>query len=215
MKPTALILITMLAFVSACAHSQGTSYEISGAGPIKIVMTSTEKSWEAILYNENTGKAWFRFPTYWRIIKEKEELPKSHYIVRMIGIGGEYWAAIRMDTQSGRCWTVNESWVEIENNPILLGTNGQFNFEFISRNSSWNAVVYNETTGEAWTISSNRWQKIKEDRIVPQSRYLVRMTGGHEWGGLAIRTDTRTGRCWEIEQMPGYIQWREMEMEKK
>jgi hypothetical protein len=213
MKPGIMILLAGLMLICACAPYQGSPSGISTNGALNLVVTSTGYSWVTMRYNEITGETWFQVPYLWHTIGEEKKLSDSWYIVRMIGFGENQWAAIRLDTRSGRCWIMNDFyWIETTDNLSPESTEGPFNLEMVSTGSDWDAIWYNESTGESWWRFPGHWRPVKESEIGPNSRYLVRMAGEEDWGWIAIRMDARTGRCWMIEEMDGDLQWVEMEM---
>lgn len=210
-KPEIIFLLLILLLITGCAHVPS---QTSTGGAMQLVMTSTGYSWVAMRYNEVTGETWFQFPYYWRTIGEKESLPESNYIIRMVGFGGDYWAAIRMDTRSGRCWMVQDSyWVRIENEPSTSLAGGPFNLEMVSNGSVWEAIRYNENTGQSWLHFQDKWRTIEETEKPINSNYILRMVGENGW--LAIRMDIHSGRCWMTEKKDGFFHWVDMEMDVK
>lgn len=68
----------------------------------------------SIKYHIYTGEAWKTGPKKWIKIQDIETLPRSTYIIKMVS-GGRGWAAVRLDTKTGRSWFIdaNDVWEEV------------------------------------------------------------------------------------------------------
>lgn len=67
-----------------------------------------------IKYSTYTGEAWI-LSDKWMQIPDDEKLPESKYVIKVVSMAGHRYAAIRIDTVTGRSWSaINNRWVEIK-----------------------------------------------------------------------------------------------------
>jgi hypothetical protein len=99
--------------VSYALVTQGVSASVDG--PFELVIGSYNKASEYIIlkYNKESGEAWLKGEKGYESLPENQKIPESVYQIKITDFN-QGWLAIRIDTRTGRTWTLKEGkWFEL------------------------------------------------------------------------------------------------------